>query len=210
LKFVRFAALGQHPRVANTAPDDFSIPLCVDLDGTLINTDMLWESLKDVLRKRPWWVLAFPFWFVQGRAKLKREVAARASVDVDCLPVHHGFMEFLKREKDRGRKLILATASDQAIAEKVAARFGLFDEVLASNGRRNLRGPAKATVLTGLFGAKGFDYAGNSPVDLRVWAFARCAIVVNGSAELVNQARAVAEVAHVFPEEPGNPCRAPW
>ena len=198
----------QHPRVPNT--DDLSIPLCVDLDGTLLNTDMLWESLKDVARRRPWCVLLIPFWFLRGRAHLKQQVALRADVDVAALPFHHGFVDFLKQEKARGRKLILATASDQVIATKIAVRFGLFDEVLASDGQRNLRGPAKALLLVERFGEKGFDYAGNSPVDLRVWARVRCAIVVNGSAELVEQARALADVARVFPEEAGNPCRTPW
>jgi hypothetical protein len=202
------SAFRQHRRVANT--DDSSIPLCVDLDGTLLNTDMLWESLKDVTRKRPWCVLLFPFWFLQGRARLKQQVAARASVDIAALPFHHGFVEFLKQEKARGRKLLLATASDQVIAEKIAARFGLFDEVLASDGQRNLRGSAKAALLTERFGLKGFDYAGNSPVDLRVWSEARCAIVVNGSESLTAAARAVSTVSHMFPEEPGNPCRCPW
>jgi phosphoserine phosphatase len=182
----------------------------VDLDGTLLNTDMLWESLKDVSRKRPWCVLLMPFWLLRGRAHLKQQVAVRANVDLTALPFHHGFVEFLKQEKAGGRALILATASDQAIADKVAARFGLFDEVLASDGHRNLRGPEKAALLMDRFGAKGFDYAGNSPVDLRVWALSRCAIVVNGSEELAAQARTVATVSHVFPEEPGNPCRAPW
>ncbi len=187
-----------------------SIPLCVDLDGTLLNTDMLWESLKDVARKLPWCVLLFPLWFLQGRAQLKQQVAARASVDIATLPFHHGFVEFLKQEKARGRKLILATASDRFIAEKIAAHFGWFDEVLASDGQRNLRGSAKAALLTQRFGKRGFDYAGNSHVDLQVWSAARCAIVVNGSGELVAKARAVTTIAHVFPEEPGNPCRTPW
>lgn len=190
--------------------NNLSIPLCVDLDGTLLNTDMLWESLKDVARKRPWFVLLFPFWFLQGRARLKQQVAARASVDLSALPVHRGFLKFLQQEKARGRKLILATASDQAIAEKIAGRFGLFDEVLGSNGQRNLRGAAKAALLASRFGPKGFDYAGNSRMDLQVWPATRCAIVVNGSEELVAQARAVTSVSHVFPEEPGNPCKAPW
>ena len=182
----------------------------MDLDGTLLNTDMLWESLKDVACKRPWCVLLFPIWFLQGRAHLKQQVAARANVDIAALPFHHGFVEFLKQEKARGRKLILATASDRTIAEKIAARFSLFDEVLASNGQRNLRGAAKATLLMERFGKRGFDYAGNSPVDLQVWSEVRCAIVVNGSEELVAKARAVTTVAHVFPAEPGNPCRTPW
>jgi hypothetical protein len=92
----------------------------------------------------------------------------------------------------------------------VAAHFNWFAEVLASDGRRNLRGDAKAALLAERYGERGFDYAGNSPVDLRVWARARAAVVVNGDEALVAQARAVTTVAQVFPEEPGNPCRAPW
>ena len=205
-KLVTSSAFRQHQPVA----DDISVPLCVDLDGTLLNTDMLWESLKDVSRKKPWCMLLVPFWFLQGRAHLKQKVAALAHVDITTLPFHHGLVEFLKQEKTRGRKLILATASDQSIADKIAARFGLFDEVLASNGQRNLRGTAKAALLIERFGKRRFDYAGNSPVDLQVWSETRCAIVVNGSDDLVAKARAVTEVAHVFPEEPGNPCRTPW
>jgi len=196
--------------VADINTDDLGTPLCVDLDGTLLNTDMLWESLKDVARKKPWYVLAFPLWFVQGRAHLKQKVAGLANVDISNLPFHHQFLEYLKKEKARGRRLILATASDQLIADKIAARFGLFDEVLASNGQRNLRGHAKVALLKERFGEKGFDYAGNSHVDLQVWPATRQAIVVNGSEELVAQARAVSTVSHVFPEEAGNPCQAPW
>ena len=144
------------------ADNDLTVPLCVDLDGTLLNTDMLWESLKAVTRQRPWCALWFPVWLLQGRAHLKRQVAARAEVNIAALPFHRGFLEFLKSEKARGRKLILATASDQAIADQLAARFGLFDEVLASNGQRNLRGEAKAALLVERFGLRGFDYAGNS------------------------------------------------
>jgi phosphoserine phosphatase len=195
----------------NATDADLSVPLCVDLDGTLLNTDMLWESLKDVARRKPWLVFAFPVWLLRGgRARLKEALAARARVEVAALPVHHGFLEFLRREKARGRRLILATASDAVIAERVAAFFGLFDEVLASDGRRNLRGDQKAAVLAGRFGERGFDYAGNSPVDLRVWARARGAVVVNGSPELAERAGRVCAVLAQFPEEPGNPCRAPW
>lgn len=209
-EFVPLPSFRQHGRVADNAPNDLAVPLCVDLDGTLLNTDMLWESLKDVARKRPWCVLLFPFWFVRGRACLKQQVAARAQVDVATLPFHRGFLEFLKQERARGRKLILTTASDRVIAEKVSARFGLFDEVLASDGQRNLRGLAKAALLIGRFKERGFDYAGNSEVDLQVWPATRCAIVVNGSGSLVARARAVSQVSHVFPEEPDNPCRTPW
>jgi phosphoserine phosphatase len=208
----------QHGRVTHSTAGNPSsaqgmaakVPLCVDLDGTLLNRDLFWESLKDIARKQPLLTLLFPIWLLRGRACLKQQVARHANLDVAALPYHHGFVEFLQTEKASGAKLILATASDRALAEKIATRFGLFDGVLASDGRLNLRGAAKGRLLASRYGEKGFDYAGNSVVDLAVWVKARRAIVVNGSESLVAKARSVAEVYRVFPEEPWNPCRTPW
>lgn len=191
--------------------ENLAVPLCVDLDGTLINTDMVWESVKSVARRQPWRVAVFPVWLALGGwARFKRSVGVHARVDCAGLPYHRGFLEFLRAEQARGRRLILATASDESLARRVAERFGLFDEVLGSDGRRSLRGAAKAALLVERFGERGFDYAANTPVDLKVWARARGAVVVNGSDELVARARQVCRVLAVFPEEPGNPCRAPW
>jgi phosphoserine phosphatase len=186
------------------------VPLCVDLDGTLLNTDTLWECLKQMVLTKPILALLLPFWFLKGRACLKQEIARHANLNVAALPFHRGFREFLKHEKERGTKLILATASDQSLATKIAAHIGMFDEVLASDGRRNLRGREKAALLVQRFGERGFDYAGNSRMDLQVWARARRAIIVNGSETLTRKARTLSEVSRVFREEPGNPCRTPW
>ncbi len=185
------------PAAADEAPAS-AVPLCVDLDGTLIYSDLLWESLAVLRRRNFLYLLLVPVWFLRGRANLKRQVAARATIDPARLPYITPFVDFLRAEKKRGRKLVLASASERALVEKVAAHVGLFDEVLASDGRTNLRGRAKCAALVARFGRGGFDYAGNSYVDVPVWAAARKLIVVNAPAALVRQLRATGRVAAEF------------
>jgi 4-hydroxybenzoate polyprenyltransferase len=172
------------------------------MDGTLLRTDVLWESVALLLKRRPLALFALPFWFLRGRAHLKREMAKRVELDPATLPYHHEFLEFLRGEKQQDRMLVLVTASDDAPAKRVAAQVGLFNEVLASNGTLNLRGASKGRALAERFGKRGFDYAGNSAVDLPVWAEARRALVVNADDRLPDRARKVAEVARVFHPHP--------
>ncbi len=176
-----------------------SAPLCVDLDGTLIYSDMLWESLARLLKQNFLYIFAVPFWVLSGRANLKHQVATRATVNPALLPYNETFLSFLRVEKKRGRRILLASASDRALVDKVAAHVGLFEEVLASDGQTNLRSEAKRDALVKKFGQGGFDYAGNSLADLPVWAATRKNIVVNASAALAtkmrNEGRVVAEFA---------------
>ena len=174
------------------------MPLCVDLDGTVLRTDLVWESLVRLLRRNPLYVAALPFWWWRGRAWLKRQMAARTRVDVATLPYHQAFLEFLRGERRCGRHLCLVTAADDRWAGAVAAHLGLFTEVLASDGRTNLRGNVKAARLVERFGERGFDYAGNSSADLPVWARARRALVVSDSPGLAARAAQRATVSRVF------------
>lgn len=181
-----------------TDSTDLRIPLCVDLDGTLIRSDTMWEAMRWLLKRNPLRLLSFFVWWASGRAHLKRQLAAHAQLDVAALPYHREFLDWLKEEKARGRTLLLVTAADQAMGERVAAHVGLFDEVIGSNGTRNLRGDTKRQCLTERFGKGGYDYAGNSSVDLAVWPDVRAAIVVNARPGLVERARRIARVERVF------------
>jgi len=181
------------------ASEQNTVPLCVDLDGTLIKTDMLWESLVRLLQRNPLYLLLVPFWLARGRAGLKEQLARRVKVDAAMLPYHDPFLEFLREQRRAGRQILLVTASDRRMAEPVAAYLGLFNEVLASDGQSNLRGKNKAAKLVERFGQRGFDYAGNSTVDLPVWARSRLALVVNASPGLEAQARKRGSVGRVFP-----------
>src|SRR5215204_982231 len=105
-----------------------TVPLCVDLDGTLIKTDLVWESLVRLIRQRPWDALLVPIWLLGGRARLKEHIAQRVQVEPGALPCHEEVVDFLRTEHQGGRPIFLATASDQKLAQAVADHFGIFKE----------------------------------------------------------------------------------
>jgi len=182
------------------------VPLCVDLDGTLIKTDLVWESILHLLKRRPWYLPVIFCWWVRGRAHLKAQVAERVHLDVAALPYNQPLIDYLRVEKGRGRPIILATASDKRLAQKVAEHLGIFDELLASDGKTNLRANNKASRLAERFGAGAFDYAGNSHVDLPVWEKSREAIVVSRSPRLSTRASRLAPVSRHFMSSEGLWC----
>lgn len=154
------------------------IPLVVDLDGTLISSDLLWESLFLLLSKNILYIFIIPFWLIKGKAYLKTTIAARVSIDAAYLPYRQNFLNFLKDRHLDGQRIILATASPQKFANAVAEHLGIFDKVFATEINRNLSSHCKASLLRETYGEKGFDYAGNSRDDLAVFTAANQAIVV--------------------------------
>ena len=154
-------------------------PLCVDLDGTLVKTDTFAQALLLLIRTRPAALLSIPRWAAEGLAAFKQRVAQEIELDPAALPFHSELLDFLKDAHETGRKLILVTASDTSVAQRVADHVGLFSEVIASDGQINLKAERKRDALVALFGEKGFDYAGNSSDDLIVWEAAAGIIAVN-------------------------------
>ena len=175
-----------------------TLPLIIDLDGTLIHTDMLHESALRTLRDKPFEVLRIPFFLARGKAVLKRRLAQHGEFDAASLPYNTALLDWLRQERGNGRKLILCTASDHTIANAIAEHLGVFDEVMASDGVTNLAGKNKADALVQRFGQAGYDYAGNSHADLPVWRSARRAVVVNAPADLARRAAACCEVERAF------------
>jgi 4-hydroxybenzoate polyprenyltransferase len=160
------------------------VALAVDLDGTLTLSDTLHEGLFSLLKVRPLDVLRLPAWLSVGKARFKREVAQRAPLDVSLLPYHEPVLEKLRAARAAGRRTVLATASDKMVAQAVADHLGLFDEVIASDGDKNLSGTAKRDALVERFGPGGFDYVANGAVDIPVWSVARTAILANARPSL--------------------------
>jgi apolipoprotein N-acyltransferase len=181
-------------------PPARQVPLVVDLDGTLIRTDLLWEHLARLLRRNPFQIFQILFWWARGRAFLKKQLVQRVKIEPATLPYHEKFLAHLHGQKSAGRKLILATASDLQMALPVANHVGLFDEVLGSDGKTNLRSGNKLKLLTEKFGERGFDYAGNSSADFAVWRGAREAIVVNASQIVLEKAAQCTKLGPVFCE----------
>ena len=154
-------------------------PLCVDLDGTLIRSDLLIESVFLLLKKNIFYALQLPFWLLKGKAHVKQQIADRVELSAALLPYHQEFLEFLKQEHAKGRRLILATASNKKFADAVADHLGIFDDVMASDATNNLSGRGKLARLESEFGSQGFDYAGNAKPDVLLFKHAQSAILVN-------------------------------
>jgi len=164
------------------------IPLAVDMDGTLILSDMSVISAKRVIARRPWMILGVLLKEILGkRAQWKRDLAERLVFDPAELDYHEGFLDWITGESARGRALVLATASDRIVAERVAAHVGLFSDVMAADVTYNLRGRRKAEALVSRFGEGGFGYAGNSHHDLTVWERAGQVVVVNPDKGLLDK-----------------------
>ena len=164
------------------------IPLAVDMDGTLILSDMSRISFSRVIARRPWVLPGLILKELTGkRAQWKRDLAERLVFDPAELDYHEAFLDWITGESARGRTLVLATASDRIVAERVAAHVGLFSDVMASDVTYNLRGRRKAEALVSRFGEGGFGYAGNSHHDLAVWEQAGQVVVVNPEKGLLDK-----------------------
>lgn len=172
--------------------------LCVDLDGALLATDALWESVLLCMKQQPWACVQLPLWLLKGKAYVKRQLALRVHFDATYLPYREDVLRFLHQQKASGRTLILVTASDEEMARPIAEHVGIFADVMASDGAVNLSGPNKRTALVKRFGSRGFDYLGDGAVDLPVWESANAALLVGPSKALLNRVKAVTVIQHIF------------
>ncbi|PWW03968.1 4-hydroxybenzoate polyprenyltransferase [Hoeflea marina] len=176
--------------------DKQHFPLCVDLDGTLIAADSLWEGLAVLLIRQPWLICAAVLWAMRGKHVLKREVAARCGRTAEQWPYRPEVLERIAAERTAGRQVWLVTGAAASTAQDIAAHLGLFDRVLHSTDEINLTSDRKRDLLIRECGEGGFDYAGNSRDDIPLFDAARRTIMVapdrsarrwpgRGSAELL-------------------------
>lgn len=154
-------------------------PLVIDLDGTLIYSDLLWEALLLFLKQRFWQAWRLPLWLRLGKAGFKDQLAAHVTIDPATLPYDQVLLAHIRSERARGRRIVLATGSQRAYAETIAAHLQLFDLVLATEAGVNLTSHNKAATLQQHYGARGYDYVGNARVDVPVWHASREAYSVS-------------------------------
>jgi phosphoserine phosphatase len=164
---------------------DTVLPLCIDLDGTLILQDTTWLATRLLLKINPLYAVRFVSWMCRGRAYYKQQLAQRISLEPAQLMYRPSLLRYLKDEHKKGRQIYLVTATDERFARPVAEYVGLFTDVFASNGKINLRAEAKGQALVTRFGEKAFVYAGNSMDDLKVWAHSAEAIVCSQNKRLL-------------------------
>jgi 4-hydroxybenzoate polyprenyltransferase len=175
--------------------------IAVDLDGTLVLTDTLYESVLLMIKQAAFYIFLLPFWLLQGKAAFKSKIAKRVSLNAALLPYNEALIDWLKEQKANGKKIVLTTAADQRIANAVANYLGLFDEVLGSDGKINNASADKGQLLDERFGRSSWDYVGNSKADLLVWKSANQAIVVNASKNVIEKASQHGNVSLVLPAE---------
>ncbi|MFC5078841.1 Decaprenyl-phosphate phosphoribosyltransferase [Vibrio thalassae] len=177
-------------------------PLVVDLDGTLIKSDLLIESLFLFLKSNIFNFLVFIRYLFKGKSQLKSKIASVVDIDVSVLPYNNDVLDYIVLERKKGRKIILATASNIRYANQISDFTKAFDLVLASDKEINLASKVKAKRLVEQFGEKGFDYIGNSEADIQVWEKASEAIVVNPDRGVLEKARRIANVSKIIDTRP--------
>ncbi|GHU17560.1 hypothetical protein FACS189472_04630 [Alphaproteobacteria bacterium] len=182
-------AYNEADSISASAARTVKLAVCVDLDGTLISEDVTICALKIFVRHNPLNVFKVAWWFLHGRAYLKRELAVRIDLDVANLSYNKKLIDFLMKKKQNGYRLFLATACDRLYAEKIADFIQIFNGVFASDGQINLRAEAKANALVTMFGEGNFAYAGNSMDDVHVWSKSAECILVNPTKSVLKAMR---------------------
>lgn len=168
----------------NTSTDSEALPLFVDLDGTLIKTDLMFESVCVLLKRNPFNLVTMAIWLLKGKAYLKARLAERVDLRFSSWPFNEEFLDFLNDEKRTGRQLVLISAANERALKKFAKPLQLFETCVGSDEQINLKATAKRQRIEVLTRGKPFSYAGNSRADVSVWEAAAEVIRVNCSSSL--------------------------
>lgn len=175
-----------------------SRPLVVDLDGTLLRSDMLIESMLGYLKQDRASLLQLPLWLLKGKAPLKEQLASRVRIDVTSLPYNKEVLSFLRHARSEERHIVLATATHRIYAEQIAHHLGLFNQIIATAGSRNISSRTKRDRLVEQFGEKGFDYIGNSHDDLPVLESAQKAYLSDPDRGVTSKATKAGNIERIF------------
>ena len=154
------------------------IPLVVDIDGTLICSDLMFEAALQLVATQPWNAWKLVRWLVRGKASFKKNLADTVDPHISSMPLREETVAAIAAANAQGREVWLASASDHRWVEQIAARIDGVDGLMGSDGVTNLAGPNKAAALVERFGYKGFDYIGDQMVDMPVWDAARSQIMI--------------------------------
>lgn len=171
-----------------TTEDSTSI-LFVDLDGTLIKGDSLWESVAILCKKKPMTFLTLPAKLSQGRAAFKETVSQHTDLPVEALLYREGVIDFIRQKKSEGLQVVLATAAHEKIARSVVEHLDIFDDFIATSADKNLKGENKLRAMQDYAQDKPFDYMGDHTVDIPIWEASRNAYLVEPNDEIAAKAQ---------------------
>ncbi len=181
----------------NNQSTDINIPLVIDLDGTLIHTDLLHEGILILLKRNPLYIFKFLLWVLKGKVYFKNELFKIVKLRYDLLPYNKELLNFLQSESSNGRKLILATASLKSNAQEISKVYPIFDKLYGTE-KVNLKGINKSKILTNDFGKSKFDYIGNSHSDLAIFPSSRFSYLVNPTKSLERKTRQISDLRGVW------------
>jgi 4-hydroxybenzoate polyprenyltransferase/phosphoserine phosphatase len=173
------------------------VPLVLDLDNTLIRTDLLHETVFAYLKQNALGLFSLVAWLLKGKAHLKQQLARHVTLEVDDIPLNDEIVAYAEAEKAKGREIVLATAADSLLAIRIARRFPFIDRTIASDGVTNLKGATKAEKLAEMF-PDGFVYAGDSKTDLAVWKHAKGAVLVGTAGSVGRAAARLTQIEHTI------------
>jgi 4-hydroxybenzoate polyprenyltransferase len=184
------------------SPEDSEIPLCVEPNGTLIRSDLFHEGLARLFKQHLGHFLAALFRLALGRRALRAEIAERVDLGAAALPENEKFLEWLRQQRQMGRRVVLCSSVNDGVAQGIAQRYPVFDEVIAGGGEARSDGAGKAARLLGRFGEGRYDYAGCDPRDLGVWEKARRAVIVEPGRAMRRKLGRLPRVEQVFSTRP--------
>lgn len=191
----------------NPTSDGAMRPLIVDLDGTLVATDTLHESLLEVAARKPLSLPGVLGALTRGRAPFKAAIGEAVGLDPGALPYRDAVLDLIREAKAQGRPVVLASASHGSTVDAVAAHLGLFDAVIATTGKDNRKGAGKLEAIRDLLTDRGwggtFDYVGDHSADLPVWAEAYTAYLVDVDAATARRVQPQHETVELVPRRDG-------
>ena len=112
----------------------------VDLDGSLVTTDLLWENVFQLIKQRPGSILMLAASTFKGRDWLEDRVAGQIAPETAKLPYNQELIEVVRTKRAEGVQVVLVTGSVQRWAKDVASHLGYFNDVIVAPGDRNARG----------------------------------------------------------------------
>jgi 4-hydroxybenzoate polyprenyltransferase len=180
--------------VFNVRRKEDEVPLVVDIDGTIIDTDLLFEALILMIRKNPLYIFKCLLWVFKGTAYLKSKIFSVVELDYRLLPYNTDVMNFIRKEFAMGRKIILASASPIAAVVGISKNHPVFSELFGTENNINLKGKNKLKILINRFGRGKFDYIGNSRADQVIFAASRQSYLVNPTASVERKARRISNL----------------
>ncbi|MGD8926321.1 MAG: UbiA family prenyltransferase, partial [Thioalkalispiraceae bacterium] len=175
--------------------------LCVDLDGTLVLTDCLHESIIQLLKQNLFYMFALPIWVLHGKAYFKDQIAKRVSLTAEFLPYNNSVLNYIKKRKSNTVEVYLVTASHQSIADNIAKHLGIFSGQFGSDSKHNYKGNNKAEFLDKQFGKGQYEYIGNDSADLSVWRHSGVATVASNNNNLLKKAKALGGKVNHIPQK---------